>query len=102
MFKIRVEEPTRCPTSNRVLIYSGRPPRLVRALCPAEPGSKQLAIHVFSEEWWGDGSYFRQRPPNFLVEWIGSEPGVAAFSWLEISRPRSSLLQQLQVREKLL
>lgn len=95
--KLRVDEPTRCPTSNRLLIYSGRPPKLVRALCPAEPGSKPLAVHVFSEEWWGDGAHLQQRPPNFLVEWIGVEPGAAAFSWLEISRSRSSLLQQLQV-----
>lgn len=69
----------------------------MRALCPAEPGSKQLEVRVFSEEWWGDGVHFRQRPPNFLVEWVGPESGIAAFSWLEISRPRSSLLQQLQV-----
>lgn len=95
--KLRVDEPTRCPTANRVLIYAGRPQRLVRALCPAEPGSKPLAVHVFSDEWWGDGSHLHARPPNFLVEWIGAEAGVAAFSWLEISRSRSSLLQQLQV-----
>lgn len=39
----------------------------------------------------------QQRPPNFLVEWVSLEAGVAAFSWLEISRSRSALLQQLQV-----
>lgn len=96
--KPRSEEPTRCPTSNRILIYSGRPPKLVRAICPAEPGDRRLAVQVFSEEWWGEGlSHIQQRPPNFLVEWIGLEPGMSAFSWLEISRSRSSLLQQLQV-----
>jgi hypothetical protein len=96
--KPRLEEPTRCPTTNRVLIYSGRPPKLVRAVCPAEPGARPLAVHVFSEEWWGEGlAVIHQRPPNFLVEWVGSEPGISAFSWLEISRSRSSLLQQLQV-----
>ncbi|KAF5293767.1 hypothetical protein FQA39_LY03252 [Lamprigera yunnana] len=94
--KPRLEEPTRCPTTNRVLIYSGRPPRLVRALCPAEPGARPLAVHVFSEEWWGDG-VLQARTPNFLVEWVGGEPGLAAFSWLEISRSKASLLQQLQV-----
>lgn len=96
--KQRSEEPTRCPTTNRVLIYSGKPPKLIRAICPAEPGARPLAVHVFSEEWWGeDSSTYQQRPPNFLVEWINNEPGIAAFSWLEISRSKSSLLQQLQV-----
>lgn len=96
--KPRSDEITRCPTSNRILLYSGRPPKLIRALCPAEPGQRQLAVQVFSEEWWGEGLFhIHQRPPSFLIEWITSEPGVAAFSWLEISRSRSSLLQQLQV-----
>ncbi|XP_022916977.1 uncharacterized protein [Onthophagus taurus] len=96
--KPRFEEPNRCPTSNRILIYSGKPPKLVKALCPAEPGAKPLAVHVFSEEWFGDDQVFIQkRPPNFIVEWISHEHGIAAFSWLEISRSRSSLLQQLQV-----
>lgn len=37
------------------------------------------------------------RPPSFLVEFVGIESGVASLSWLEISRSRSSLLQQLQL-----
>lgn len=96
--KLRYDEPMRCPTSNRILIYSGRPPKLIKALCPGEPGSKPLAVQVFSEEWWGeDSTTIQKRPPNFLVEWISNEAGLAAFSWLEISRSRSSLLHQLQV-----
>ncbi|XP_028134740.2 uncharacterized protein LOC114329744 [Diabrotica virgifera virgifera] len=96
--KPRLEESTRCPTSNRIMIYSGRPPKLVRVVCPAEPGTRPLAVHVFSEEWWGEGqAHIVQRPPNFMIDWIGSESGEAAFSWLEISRSRSSLLHQLQV-----
>lgn len=96
--KPRFDEASRCPTSNRLMIYSGRPPKLVRVVCPAEPGSRHLAVHVFSEEWWGEAlAHIIQRPPNFLVEWIGMEQGIAGFSWLEISRSRSSLLQQLQV-----
>ncbi|KAJ8948652.1 hypothetical protein NQ318_022720 [Aromia moschata] len=96
--KPRVDEPTRCPTSNRLMIYSGRPAKLIRVVCPAEPEQKLLAIHVFTEEWWGESlTHILQRPPNFLVEWIGMEAGMAAFSWLEITRSRSSLLQQLQV-----
>ncbi|XP_017770463.1 PREDICTED: uncharacterized protein LOC108558152 [Nicrophorus vespilloides] len=94
----RPEEPSRCPTTNRILVYSGKPPKLVRAICPTTPGDRHLAVHVFSEEWWGEDSiHYVQKPPNFLVEWISHEQGVAAFSWLEISRSRSSLLQQLQV-----
>ncbi|CAG9857034.1 unnamed protein product [Phyllotreta striolata] len=93
--KPRIEEAIRCPSSNRILVYSGRPPKLVRVVCPAEPGTRPLAVHVFSDEWWGEPP--PRRPPNFLVEWIGAEAGAAAFSWLEISRPRSSLMHQLQV-----
>ena len=37
------------------------------------------------------------RPPSFLVEFVGIESGVASLSWLEISRSRSSLLQQLHL-----
>ncbi|XP_025836544.1 uncharacterized protein LOC108736059 isoform X2 [Agrilus planipennis] len=95
--KLRQDEATRCPTQNRILIYSGRPPKVVKALCPAEPGSRPLAVHVFSEEWWGEGDlHTRLKPPNFLIEWVSRESGIAALHWLEISRPRSSLLQQLQ------
>ncbi|XP_060521214.1 uncharacterized protein LOC132698910 [Cylas formicarius] len=96
--KPRADESTRCPTNNRILVYSGRPSKLVKAICPAEPGAKLLAIHVFSEEWRGEGvAHLIQRPPQFVVEWIGVEPGLAAFNWLEISRSRHSLLSQLQV-----
>ncbi|XP_057653185.1 uncharacterized protein LOC130892023 [Diorhabda carinulata] len=96
--KPRSDESARCPTTNRIMIYSGRPPKLVRVVCPAEPGTRPLAVHVFSEEWWGEAlAHIVQRPPNFMIEWIGSENGEAAFSWLEISRSRASLLHQLQV-----
>lgn len=88
-------------------------------VCPASPNARQFAVHVFSEEWFSVGTvgedtpaisnsgtsvegsrsfYLRSpRPPSFLVEFIGREPGVAALNWLEISRSRSSLLQQLQI-----
>lgn len=104
------EEPARCASKNRVLIYSGKPARLIRVVCPAEPNARQFAVHVFSEEWFGggssDGADFTQsvitllqppRPPSFLVECVSKEPGIAAFNWLEISRSRSALLQQLQL-----
>ncbi|XP_030746588.1 uncharacterized protein LOC115875308, partial [Sitophilus oryzae] len=96
--KPRPDEPPRCPTSNRILVYTGKPQKLVKAICPGEPGIKPLAVHVFSEEWRGEGvAHLVQRPPQFVVEWIGPEPAVAAFSWLEISRSRHALLTQLQV-----
>jgi hypothetical protein len=88
-------------------------------VCPASSNARQFAVHVFSEEWFSVGTvgedtpatgnsgtsvegsrtfYLRSpRPPSFLVEFIGREPGVAALNWLEISRSRSSLLQQLQI-----
>lgn len=102
------EEPARCPSKNRVLIYSGKPARLIRVVCPAEPNARQFAVHVFSEEWFGGSgesadftsviTYLQPpRPPSFLVECVSKEPGVAAFNWLEISRSRSALLQQLQM-----
>lgn len=93
--------------------------RLLRVVCPASPNARQFAVHVFSEEWFSVGAvgedtpttsdsgtsvegsrafYLRSpRPPSFLVEFVGREPGVAALNWLEISRSRSSLLQQLQI-----
>lgn len=96
--KPRADEPSRCPSSNRILIYTGKPPKLVRAICPAEPGARPLSVQVFSEEWRGEGlTHLIQRPPQFILEWIGMESGVAAFNWLEISRSRHSLLTQLQV-----
>lgn len=101
------EDPARCGSKNRVLIYSGRPARLIRVVCPAEPNARQFAVHVFSEEWFGGGgdgesqttiTYLQPpRPPSFLVECVSREPGIAAFNWLEISRSRSALLQQLQI-----
>lgn len=110
------DDPARCPSKNRVLIYSGRPARLIRVVCPAEPNARQFAVHVFSEEWFGAGgtgleedstvtntivssvTYLQPpKPPSFLVECVNREPGVAAFNWLEISRSRSALLQQLQI-----
>ena len=87
-------------------------------VCPASPNARQFAVHVFSEEWFSGAAGEEEhnpkkggnsieasrafimrtpRPPSFLVEFIGREPGVAALNWLEISRSRSALLQQLQI-----
>lgn len=68
-------------------------------MCPSTPKDRQFAVHVFSEEWFGSvgGEMFLQppRPPSFLLEFVGRESGVAALNWLEISRSKSALLQQL-------
>lgn len=94
--------------------------RLLRVVCPASPNARQYAVHVFSEEWFSVGTVGEEtpttsnggapveggsrafilrspRPPSFLVEFVGREPGVAALNWLEISRSRASLLQQLKI-----
>lgn len=72
----------------------------MKVVCPSTPNDRQFAVHVFSEEWFGaahSGELFLQppRPPSFLVEFVSREPGVAALNWLEISRSKSALLQQL-------
>ncbi|CAH1400417.1 unnamed protein product [Nezara viridula] len=75
-----------CHTTNRVLIYTGLPLKLLRVVCPATEKEKEFAVHVFSEDWtsgWSPG------PPSFLVRLIGSEQGTAHLNWLEISRSRS-------------
>ncbi|XP_046659628.1 uncharacterized protein LOC124353702 [Homalodisca vitripennis] len=94
-------EQVTCSTRNRVLLYTGRPLRLLKVVCPSTPKDRQFAVHVFSEEWWGVGAVGGElflhppRPPSFLLEFVGRETGVAALNWLEISRSKSALLQQL-------
>ncbi|KAK6645496.1 hypothetical protein RUM43_001773 [Polyplax serrata] len=100
------EETAKCPTKNRILIYSGRPTRLLRVVCPQKPNSHPYAVHIFSEEWFStpsipstsrNGPIFHlepPQPPSFVVEFIGFEEGIAQLNWLEISRTRRSYLQQ--------
>ncbi|KAL0271271.1 UNVERIFIED_CONTAM: hypothetical protein PYX00_008412 [Menopon gallinae] len=45
------EDVAKCPTRNRILIYSGRPSRLLRIVCPLTPNSRPYSVHIFSEEW---------------------------------------------------
>lgn len=75
------------------------------------PNSRHYSVHIFSEEWFvgtsssipsatDNGPTFHLEPPtppSFLVEFVGFEQGVAQINWLEISRTRSSYLQQLQL-----
>lgn len=77
------DEPIRCLTRNRIMLYAGRPAKLLKVVCPLEPNAKQFAVHIFSEEWFGIGtaespsSVYLQphRPPSFMVEFINREAG---------------------------
>ncbi|XP_015171344.1 PREDICTED: uncharacterized protein LOC107063773 [Polistes dominula] len=93
----------KCPTTNRILLYSGWPPRLLKVVCPAEPGAREFAVHVFSEEWLGGGEGKwpgPPRPPALLLDFVARESGQAAASWLEISKSRAALRRQLRLPER--
>lgn len=97
-------DPTsKCPTTNRILLYSGWPAKLLKVVCPAEPGANDYNVHVFSEEWLiaagnSDEQWLApQRPAALLIEFVAREPGHAAASWLEISKSRSALHRQLRL-----
>ncbi|KAJ8664857.1 hypothetical protein QAD02_006519, partial [Eretmocerus hayati] len=92
----------KCPTSNRLLLYSGWPPRLHKVVCPADPGAREYTVHVFSEEWLGNGDRSMDYPgpprsPALLLDFVAREPGQAAASWLEISKSRAALRSQLRL-----
>lgn len=81
---------------------------MVRVVCPVAPHSAQHALHLFSTEWWGaeslspalqpSGGDFLEpsRPPHFLVEFVGREPGTHAIHWLDVSKSRSTSAALLQ------
>uniref|UniRef100_A0ABD2W916 DUF7805 domain-containing protein n=1 Tax=Trichogramma kaykai TaxID=54128 RepID=A0ABD2W916_9HYME len=93
---------TKCPTTNRLLMYSGWPPRLHKVVCPADPDSREYTVHVYSEEWLGSNGKISElqgpgRSPALLLDFVAREPGEAAASWLEISKSRSALRSQLRL-----
>lgn len=45
------DESLRCNTKNRLIVYAGRPLKVVRIICPTAPGSRSTALHIFSEDW---------------------------------------------------
>ncbi|KAL6424082.1 hypothetical protein ACFW04_009759 [Cataglyphis niger] len=94
----------KCPTTNRILLYSGWPQKLLKVVCPAEPGAREFTVHVFSEEWLGateEGKWpGPPRPPALLLDFVAREPGQAAASWLEISKSRAALRRQLRLPER--
>ena len=73
-------------------------------VCPSPPQSKEYEIHIYSEEWYhntlnGSKQYLpRTLHPYFLIEFINEDSRKpATFQWLEISKPRSLLLQEMHL-----
>ncbi|XP_060815938.1 uncharacterized protein LOC132907159 isoform X1 [Bombus pascuorum] len=99
-----MNEQSKCPTTNRILLYSGWPPKLLKVVCPAEPGAREFTVHVFSEEWLGGTGEGKwpgpPRPPALLLDFVARESGQAAASWLEISKSRAALRRQLRLPER--
>ncbi|XP_034193271.1 uncharacterized protein LOC117610238 isoform X2 [Osmia lignaria lignaria] len=99
-----MNEQAKCPTTNRILLYSGWPPKLLKVVCPAEPGAREFTVHVFSEEWLGGTDEAKwpgpPRPPALLLDFVARESGQAAASWLEISKSRAALRRQLRLPER--
>ncbi|XP_034948578.1 uncharacterized protein [Chelonus insularis] len=97
------ESSTKCPTSNRLLLYTGWPTKLLKVVCPVDPNTRESTVHVFSEEWRiaaGDADEHWLAPPRpaaLVIEFIAREPGQATASWLEISKSRSALHRQLRL-----
>ncbi|KAJ1522885.1 hypothetical protein ONE63_002027 [Megalurothrips usitatus] len=113
---------TRCHTKSRILLYSGRPLRLLRVVCPLKQRERGFMLQLFSEEWFGlpAGQQLPAAPPgtqsysavaaalataghgapSFLVEWVGRDQAAAALHWLEISRPKQALQQLLWAGDK--
>ena len=45
------EDALRCNTKNRLIVYSGRPLKIMRIICPSSPGPRPTALHIFTEDW---------------------------------------------------
>lgn len=41
----------RCNSKNRLLVYSGRPLRVVKIICPTQPTSPSTALYIYSDDW---------------------------------------------------
>lgn len=54
-FEPSQEEVARCNTRNRLIIYAGRPLKMMQVVCPAQPHSRSNALHIFSEDWLNSG-----------------------------------------------
>ncbi|XP_055387186.1 uncharacterized protein LOC129615828 [Condylostylus longicornis] len=92
------EDAMRCHTKNRLMIYSGRPLKITRVICPSQPGPRPSSLQIFSEDWVNGQSIFTNKPVSLILEPIFKEPGEIHFKWLEIQHTRSSFLQQLDLQ----
>ncbi|KAH8261683.1 hypothetical protein KR044_013262 [Drosophila immigrans] len=91
------EDAMRCHTRNRLMVYSGRPLKPMRVVCPAQSGPRPTSLHIFSEDWTNGQPLFMNKPMSLVLEPILKEPGDIAFTWLEIHRTKNALLQQLDL-----
>ncbi|XP_060655692.1 uncharacterized protein LOC132790945 isoform X3 [Drosophila nasuta] len=91
------EDAMRCHTKNRLMVYSGRPLKPMRVVCPAQSGPRPTSLHIFSEDWTNGQPLFMNKPMSLVLEPILKEPGDIAFTWLEIHRTKNALLQQLDL-----
>lgn len=41
----------RCNSKNRLLVYSGRPLKMVKIICPTQPATPSAALNIYSEDW---------------------------------------------------
>ncbi|KNC30893.1 hypothetical protein FF38_09290 [Lucilia cuprina] len=92
------EDAMRCHTKNRLMIYSGRPLKPMRVVCPAQSGPRPTSLHIFSEDWTNGQPLFSNKPVSLVLEPILKEPGDIAFTWLEIHRTKNALLQQFDIQ----
>lgn len=99
-----LSDQSKCPTTNRLLLYTGWPPKLSKVVCPAEPGTREFTVHVFSDEWLMVSEKGKwpgpPKPPSLLLDFVARETGQAAASWLEISKSRAALRRQLRLPER--
>ncbi|XP_030374233.1 uncharacterized protein LOC115623825 [Scaptodrosophila lebanonensis] len=91
------EDAMRCHTKNRFMVYSGRPLKPMRVVCPAQSGPRPTSLHIFSEDWTNGQPLFMNKHVSLVLEPILKEPGDIAFTWLEIHRTKNALLQQLDL-----
>ncbi|XP_066996232.2 uncharacterized protein [Anabrus simplex] len=90
----------RCPTLNRIVVYSGVDTRDPKVVCPAESvdgeGSNKLqVVEVFSDGWNRSNNsntstnkllLLSPHARSFVVEFLEREPGSYAVTWMEVSK----------------
>ncbi|XP_021696516.1 uncharacterized protein LOC5563894 [Aedes aegypti] len=92
------DEFSKCNTRNRLMVYSGKPLKLMQVICPSAPSSRATPLHIFSEDWLSSQPFLSSdsRPVSMVLEPIHKEGGSIAFSWMEIQHTKASLIQQLE------